>query len=102
MNTQTDTRQQLLDNILSIVAELENHDTDTMEWLDEQLNIETIMRSPSGEFMGAEILCACGGPDIRIDTRWETVTGHWGTDSIERGYTDNISLNDLLEEIFPA
>jgi len=94
----SDSKQQLLDNVNAIVGELENSDTDPAEWLNEQLNIEVIMRDTSGQFVGAEVLCAFGGPDIRVDTRWDRVEGNWGGDHFSMHYDDKCGLNDLLEE----
>lgn len=93
-----DTRQHLLDNVLAVVEEIENAH-DLVDWLNDQLSIETIMRSPSGEFMGAEILCAYGGPTVRVDTRWGKVEGWWGSDHFDRS-VDCSELNDLLEELY--
>ncbi len=90
------TKQQLLDNVMAVVAELENPETSAMDWLDEQLNIESYTISPDGSFKGFEVLCTFGGPNI-----WVTdshVHGAWGSDSFERSYDDNIGLYELLEE----
>ena len=94
----SDTRQHLLDNVLGIVEEIENSN-DPYEWLNEQLNIEAVMRDTSGNFLGAEVLCCCGGPDIRVDTRWGTVEGNWGGDHISRSVNCD-ELNDAIEQMF--
>ena len=94
----TTSREQLLENVNSIVDDIENA-RDLYDWLNDQLNIECVMRSPSGDFMGAEILCCCGGPDIRVDTRWGNVEGNWGSDHFTRSVDCN-ELNDLLEELY--
>ncbi len=95
----SDIKEQLLGTVLAYVDELEDEDRDPGEWLDEQLSIEVFMFDYSMQFVGAEVLCGFGGPDIRVDTRWDEVIGNWGGDSISRKYDDNICLNDYLEEI---
>jgi|GEM_PF-5743267 hypothetical protein len=93
-----DSKQHLLDQVNGTVEEIENA-VNVWEWLDEQLSIECIMRSTSGDFLGAEILTCCGGPTVRVDTRWGTVTGHWGGDSFERSVNCD-ALNEAIEELY--
>jgi len=97
-----DTRQHLLDNVLAVVEEIEqinSGELDAIDWINDQLCIETVMRSPSGDFMGVEITCCYGGPTVRLDTRWGTVEGHWGSDHIDRS-VDCSELNSILEELY--
>ena len=96
----TDTDKQLLDSILAIVAELENPDTDMSAWIDSQLSIETIHFSPSGDWRGAEVLCAFGGPGIRVESQEQMVYGAWGTTSYERKFNDDYRLDDELEAMY--
>ena len=51
-------------------------------------------------FLGAEILCAGGGPTIWVDPFREQVTGWWGSDRFEYYFQDNIGLNDYCEEMY--
>jgi len=104
----SDTRQQLLDNVLAVVAELEGdlsevyaedgEEPTVLDWLQDQLSIESYTTSSRGEYLGAEVLVTCGGPDIRVHTRRSVVVGYWGSDRIERGYTDEIGLNEMLAD----
>ena len=91
-------KEQLLDNVNGTVEEIEESN-DLFEWLNEQLSIEAVMRDTSGNFLGAEILVTCGGPDIRVDTRWGQVEGNWGQDHFSRS-VDCEELNSLLEELY--
>ena len=97
-----DTRQQLLDMVLGVVEELEGKDgyDDPIEWLDDQLSVETIKKTPYGIWKGAEILVAFGGPNIIVDTEYETVTGIWGTDTFKRDYKDCIGVDEFLSEMY--
>ena len=52
------------------------------------------------EYMGAQIMCAGGGPTIWVDTFREQVTGWWGTDKVQIYFQDNLGLNDYCEEIY--
>lgn len=100
-----DTKQQLLGNVLATVAELEGESGGYMgaiDWLEDQLNIEEWRFDGQGNYKGVEVLVACGGPDIRVDTCREVVVGRWGHDTIERSYIDVIGLDDLLEEVCPV
>lgn len=57
--------------------------------------------SGRGEYLGALVLVACGGPDIYIDTRENRVRGRWGDDSVELLYiNDALDLDDYLEKEF--
>lgn len=69
------------------------------DWLSGALDTEyTISRR--GDFLGATVCVAFGGPGIWVDTRRNVVKGAWGGDMIERSYSDNIGLGDACEELF--
>jgi len=96
------TSEQLLAQVNAIVDELEADDFDACDWLNEQLNIETIFRSyPDNFYQGAEVLCAFGGPGIWVDTRYSRVEGHWGNDHFTRSYENN-SLDEAIEQYIKA
>ena len=92
-------REQLLENVLAVVAELES-EQDVVEWLEEQLSIEGYYVDGQGMYRGAEILVSFGGPNIWVMTENNTVRGVWGGDSFERHYDDNIGLDDYMEECY--
>jgi len=95
-----DTRKTLLNSVLSIVNKLENKKTDIVEWVDEQLSIESICFDTEDNLNGVEILCAFGGPDIRVYCgRYNYVEGHWGSDTISRTFDDN-RLFEYMEELY--
>ena len=94
-----DTKQMLLDNVLAVVAELQDGTQNAYDWINDQLCVEGYSISADGTYKGAEITCAYGGPTVWVDTKNDTVYGVWGGDSIERKYTDNINLDDTMAEL---
>ena len=70
------------------------------DYLSDALDIEYIVSS-KGEYLGARVLVAFGGPNIWINTRTHTVEGYWWGDSAYAGFTDNIGLDDALRELSP-
>jgi hypothetical protein len=70
------------------------------DYLEDALDIEYIVSS-KGEYLGARVLVAFGGPNIWVNTRTHTVEGHWWGDSAYASFTDNIGLDDALRELSP-
>lgn len=69
------------------------------DYLEDALDIEYIVNS-KGEYLGARVLVAFGGPNIWVNTRTGTVEGAWWSDRAEASFKDNIGLNDALEELW--
>ena len=69
------------------------------DYLQDALDIEYIVNS-KGEYLGARVLVAFGGPNIWVNTRTNTVEGSWWADSCTAKFTDNIGLDDALEELW--
>ena len=69
------------------------------DYLQDALDIEYIVNS-KGEYLGARVLVAFGGPNIWINTRTKTVEGYWWSDSASASFQDNIGLDEALEELF--
>lgn len=69
------------------------------DYLEDALDINYIVSS-RGDYKGAEVLVAFGGPNIWIYTREQAVKGYWWGDKAEAHYTDNIGLDEALEEIY--
>jgi hypothetical protein len=70
------------------------------DYLQDALDIEYIVNN-KGEYLGARVLVAFGGPNIWVNTRTSTVEGHWWGDSASASFTDNIGLDDALSELSP-
>ena len=69
------------------------------EWMEDTYDIRYLVDSQK-RYLGAEILCAGGGPTIWVDTFREQVTGWWGTDKVQIYFQDNLGLNDYCEEMY--
>lgn len=103
--------QEIKINVKSVVKLLSEGFTDTdlnyddepmtaFDYLQDALDIEYIVASDRKTYLGARVLVAFGGPNIWINTRTQTVEGHWWADSYTEAYTDSIGLDEALEELF--
>lgn len=65
------------------------------------LDIEYTISS-RGDYLGARIAVALGGPNIYIDTREGYVKGYWGTDRAEAWIASEVcdEINDIMEEYY--
>jgi len=70
-----------------------------IDYLSDALDIEYTVSS-SGDFLGARVLVAFGGPNIWIDTRQSRVEGYWWGSKAFASFTDNMGLYDTLEEFY--
>ena len=69
-------------------------------YLQDALDIEYVVNS-KGEYLGARILVAFGGPNIWINTRTGEVEGYWWSNSCRIAYgTDALGLDDACEELW--
>jgi hypothetical protein len=69
------------------------------DYLADALDIEYIVNG-KGEYLGARVLVAFGGPNIWVNTRTGTVEGAWWSDRAEASFKDNIGLDDALSELW--
>ena len=69
------------------------------DYLQDVLDIEYIVNG-KGEYLGARILVAFGGPNIWVNTRTKTVEGYWWGDSAHASFTDGLGLDDALSELW--
>lgn len=69
------------------------------DYLQDVLDINWILNNDRS-YKGARLLVAFGGPNIWIDTNLGQVEGYWWGDSYKAGFTDNVGLDDALEDIF--
>lgn len=108
----SNTNQDLINHVNSIADTLTagfdlssiNEDTGeyltAFDYLQDALDIEYIVASDRKTLLGARVLVAFGGPNIWVNTRTNTVEGHWWGDSASASFTDSIGLQDALEELF--
>ena len=94
--------QQIADYLEDGFNDDTNHDGEAMsafDYLQNALDIEYIVNS-KGEYLGARVLVAFGGPNIWVNTRTGIVEGAWWSDRAEARFVDNIGLDDALSELW--
>ena len=80
-------------------GEIDSEYPDAFDYLSGALDIEYV-RDSEGNYRGAIVLVAFGGPNIWIDTRWQEVRGAWWGDSCTVPYRrDELGLDEALEEL---
>lgn len=74
---------------------------DLYTYFADALDIEYTISS-RGDYLGARIAVALGGPNIYIDTREGEVKGYWGTDRAERWIPSEIceEIDGIMEEYY--
>lgn len=74
---------------------------DLYSYFTDVLDIEYTISS-RGDFLGARIAVALGGPNIYIDTREGYVKGYWGTDRSEAWIPSEIceEIDSIMEEYY--
>ena len=69
------------------------------DWMEGTYDIRYYVDS-SKRYLGAEILCAGGGPTIWVNTYTKEVEGYWGGDRVTEHFIDNLGLDDYCEEMY--
>ena len=69
------------------------------DWMADTYDIRYLVDREK-RFMGAEIMCAGGGPTIWVDTWDGDVKGYWGCDKVREPFIDNLGLDGYCEELF--
>lgn len=77
----------------------EDGEVSALGYLQGVLDIEYIV-SGDAVYLGARVLVAFGGPNIWINTKTSTVEGYWWNDKHFESYSDELGLNDVLEELW--
>ncbi len=82
-------------------AEENGEDCDLYGYLSDVLDIEYTI-SGRGDYLGARIAVALGGPNIYIDTREGYIKGYWGTDRAECWIPSEIceDIDNIMEEYY--
>jgi len=70
-----------------------------MDYLQDVLDIQYIV-SGKGEYLGARILVAFGGPNIWVDTQRNVVEGYWWGAYARASFNDYMDLDDALSELW--
>ena len=69
------------------------------DWMEDVYDIRYYVDSRK-EYLGAEIMCAGGGPTIWVNTYTKEVEGYWGGDRVRVPFSDNLGLDDYCEEMY--
>ena len=69
------------------------------DWMEGTYDIRYLVDREK-RYLGAEIMCAGGGPTIWVDTWDQEVKGYWGSDRVTVPFADNIGLDDYCEELY--
>ena len=69
------------------------------DWMEGTYDIRYLVDREK-RYLGAEIMCAGGGPTIWVDTWDQEVKGYWGGDRVTCPFADNLGLDDYCEEIY--
>ena len=71
------------------------------DYLQDTLDIEYIVNG-KGEYLGARVLVAFGGPVVWIDTLAGMVEGYWLGDRASVPFKDNLGLDEALSELWSS
>jgi len=81
-------------------GDLENEgEFSAYDYLQDALDIEYVVNS-KGEYLGARVLVAFGGPNIWVNTRTGMVDGYWCGDNASVPFKDNLGLDEALSELW--
>ena len=69
------------------------------DWMEDTYDIRYLVDRDK-RYLGAEIMCAGGGPTIWVNTYTQQVEGYWGGDKVLEPFIDNLGLDDYCEELY--
>lgn len=88
-----------LEDPSSIDTEWSEGEPSAYEYLQDALDIQYLVTS-KGNYIGARVLVAFGGPNIWINTFNKTVEGHWWGEGVTLSYSeDALGLDEVLESL---
>ena len=79
----------------------EEEEPTAYDYLEQALDINYKISS-NGDYKSGEVLVAFGGPNIYVNTEDNSVRGYWWGSKEKAFFTDNIGLDEALEEIYYA
>ena len=86
-------------HVKSIAKDITDAKYTAEEYLKDVLDIQWITNQDK-TYRGARVLVTFGGPNIWVNTQSSEVEGYWWLDKANALFTDNMGLNDYLEEIY--
>ena len=69
------------------------------EWMEGVYDIRYIVDREK-HYLGAELMVAGGGPTVWVNLDRKYVEGYWGGDKVLEPFTDNLGLDEYLEELY--
>ena len=91
--------EQLRRMCVDIADSITSPDEQVHAWMEGTYDIRYLVDS-SKRYLGAEILCAGGGPTIWVDTFDKVVNGCWGGDKVYVSFADNLGLDDYCGDLY--
>ena len=90
----------IADSITNPVDNSEHgEDASVASWMEDVYDIEWITYQDK-RYKAARLLVAGGGPNIWVNLQTNTVDGYWGGDRVNIPFSDNLGLDDCLEEMY--
>ena len=80
-------------------GKLEKRTETAADWMEDTYDIRYYVRQDKS-YLGAEIMCAGGGPTIWVNTYTKEVEGYWGGDKVLEPFIDELGLDDYCEEMY--
>ena len=91
--------EQLRRMCVDIADSITSPDEQVHAWMEGTYDIRYLV-SHDKKYLGAEILCAGGGPTIWVDTFDNQVKGYWGADKVYISFADNLGLDDYCGDLY--
>ena len=90
--------ERLRDQCNHIADQITAGEEDVHEWMEGVYDIEWITFQDHS-YKAARLLVAGGGPNIWVNLLGNTVDGYWWGDHCKVPFSDNLGLDDYLEEL---
>tara|TARA_R100000655_G_scaffold85403_1_gene125196 strand:+ start:234 stop:551 length:318 start_codon:yes stop_codon:yes gene_type:complete len=83
----------------NIAEDITEGKEDAHKWMEGVYDIEWITHNDKS-YKAARLMVAGGGPSIWVNLQRNVVQGYWWGDYCEHHFSDQIGLDDYLEEIY--
>tara|TARA_R100000005_G_C4944873_1_gene167839 strand:- start:219 stop:539 length:321 start_codon:yes stop_codon:yes gene_type:complete len=90
--------QQLRRMCKNIAEDITAGKEDVHEWMSDVYEIEWITHQDHS-YKAARLMVAGGGPSVWVNLLGNTVDGYWWGDHCKVPFSDNLGLDDYLEEL---
>ena len=101
LKKKSETCEEQLRRMCKDIAEGITEGKSASHWFDDGNDIYDIewITSNDHRYKGARLLVAGGGPSIWVNLQTKTVDGYWWNDTCKVPFTDNLGLDEYLEEL---